>query len=76
MTLQTDVRMDGRPDGRGYHNIPAFSSKRAGIMSDETTIWVTRVDKMKTKNGIPSQCLLEIFTKDLSTIPSFIRYKF
>ena len=27
MTLQTDVRIDG-----GYHNIPAFSSKSAGII--------------------------------------------
>ena len=27
MTLQTD----GRTDGQGYHNIPAFSPKRAGI---------------------------------------------
>ena len=35
MTLQTDVRTDGRPAGRtderGYHNIPAFSSKIARI---------------------------------------------
>ena len=36
MTLQTDgrtdVRTDGRTDGRwGYRNIPAFSSKCAGI---------------------------------------------
>ena len=28
MTLQTDIR----PDGRGYHNISAFSSKNAGII--------------------------------------------
>ena len=45
-------------------------------MSDETRIWVTRFDKMKTINWIPSQCLFEIFGKDLSTIPFFIRYKF
>ena len=34
MTLQTDGRMDGRTDGREYYNIPnipAFSSKSAGI---------------------------------------------
>ena len=39
-TLQTDVRMADRPDGRpdgwggGYNNIPAFSSKSAGIKTD------------------------------------------
>ena len=37
LTLQTDIRADGRTDGRpagrtGYHNIPAFSSKSAGII--------------------------------------------
>ena len=38
---------------------------------------MTRVDKIKTKkNGIPSQCLLEIVIKDHSTIPSFIRYMY
>ena len=26
--------------------------------------------KKKKKNGNPSQCLLEVFIKDLSTIPS------
>ena len=33
MTLQTDIWMDGRTDGRpgGYNNIPTFSSKSAGI---------------------------------------------
>ena len=31
MTLQTDVRTDGRLDGRGYNNIPAFSYKSARI---------------------------------------------
>ena len=39
-------------------------------MSDESS-------QNKNKNmGFRSQCLLEIFVKDLSTIPSFIRYKF
>ena len=33
MTLQTD----GRPDGRGYYNIPAFSSKSAGIKRKRQT---------------------------------------
>ena len=30
MTLQMDVQTDGG----GYHNIPAFSSKSAGIMME------------------------------------------
>ena len=32
MTLQMDIRMDGRGEG-GDHNIPAFSLKSAGIMT-------------------------------------------
>ena len=28
----------GRTDGRGYHNIPAFSSKSAGIITNETAL--------------------------------------
>ena len=32
VTLQTDIRADGRVGGGGgYNNIPAFSSKSAGI---------------------------------------------
>ena len=37
MTLQTDVRTDGRTADRtdaGFNNIPAFSSKSAGIRND------------------------------------------
>ena len=30
----TDGRTDGRRDGRGFHNIPAFSSKSAGIKNN------------------------------------------
>ena len=38
--------MDGQTDGRGYHNIPAFTSKSAGKKIDE------RPAKSQTSLGI------------------------
>ena len=55
MTLQMDVWTDGRTDGRErggggeYNNIPAFSSKSAGITIQANTDSITYNVKMKYK---------------------------
>ena len=36
MAFQMDVQMDGQMD-RGYNNIPTFSSKRVGIITERLT---------------------------------------
>ena len=48
MTLQTDVRTDGRTDV-GYHNIPAFSSKSAGIITIIIKKWAA------TSGNVPAK---------------------
>ena len=45
MTLQTDIWTAGRTDkgGGGYHNIPMFFSKSAGIISGITPYFEMKI---------------------------------